>query len=466
MKNAFTILLLSLTCLYLNAQVSFVAELVEGATGTDQITEGAKLDESTHIFSVRGDLGSEPYIINEEGVSQLIDLVDGDGGSGPGNFTYYEGAVYFTANSDMGGRIWKTDGTTEGTVPAFDLGDESTSRFDFSEILVSRSGIMYFRYINSLYAYDGTGLTMLEHTSDILLEKVDNYNDYPWCLYGDGIALVNYEDFNAVLLTVTGSTVETVGNLPYDGTFDAHFGLEAYEGGLTFSVKSFDDNVEGTYAYNFSNNQATKLSDDQFALRTAFEGLSGSFDDTEVVMYDATTKSATVVHTTDDMTSMVSDGLYTFYFAESELGSPFSVSDLFAYDHNAKTVSPIGSVDDRISQSIVPLTVVNDELYFFADIEDGIGRELYKYALNFTASSKEEILQELTLNTLGNSRFSISASSNEEMLVEVFTLSGQMMSSYSSYTSGDIVEVPQNGSIYLISVSQKGNQKTFRVVGE
>ena len=82
----------------------------------------------------------ELYSITSNGVELISDINPGELDSDITHMTYYDGLIYFIANDGNGHRIWVTDGTTEGTEIAFDLGDMTTIRSSFTAFQIASNG--------------------------------------------------------------------------------------------------------------------------------------------------------------------------------------------------------------------------------------------------------------------------------------------------------------------------------------
>jgi trimeric autotransporter adhesin len=115
-------------------------------TGVAAITHGsqsAALNISTNAGTIVLNLTSFLY-----GVDVLNDIVSGTSGSNPANFTVMGSTVFFTANDGTNGNeLWKTDGTTGGTVMVKDINGVGSSN---PQNLTVMNGTLYFT------ANDGT----------------------------------------------------------------------------------------------------------------------------------------------------------------------------------------------------------------------------------------------------------------------------------------------------------------------
>lgn len=475
------LLLLSLfllSNLSIDAQAELVHEFFPGSDGTTIYTDftgtfnqetSVKVSDDIILFSAKGELGLELHKIDKGQLTVVKDLKIGEESSTPQYLTVFEDVIYFIAEGDSGARIYRTNGTSEGTEIAFQLGDVDTKSNDFSELLVGRDDRLYFEYNDNIYTYQNDILTQVMHTNSISAGGSFNQNDYKWALYKDGVVVLDVFDGVLYLLSIIDNVVEELATVPWDGGFDRHFGIESFEGGVFFSIESFDEQVMGhyvflestgsvnkigsggnirseylsdnscvvsgydggTYIFNSSNPEGLEIHDDfgpaysgaNWERERLFEGLlfvgaGGTFDDNEILFYENNSTTANLVHTTDNMSSMKTDGSYTFYFGESELGDKFDDEDLFAFNHDTKEVSPIKTLfDTPFNTNITPLGVIDEELYFFAKLDNEIGLELYKIDLGFRTAVEAEEIDKITLKNLGNNAYVINYKSNKPLYV-------------------------------------------------
>ena len=524
MKIIYTLLLLLWIPITNYAQAELVFEFVPGPDGTTVFTDftgtynqatSVKLNDEIIIFSAKGDLGQELYKVENVELFLVKDLLSGDGDSKPQYFTIYEDLAYFHAIGDDGARIYSTDGSAEGTMVAFDLGDESTTQSDFSEFLIGRDGRLYFAYENDIYTYFGNELQMIDETTvDLRVFKSSNPNDYFWALYKTGIITIGLKDGDQYLYSIIDNQVEELVQIPVDGSFDTKFALESFDGGAYFSIESFDENVEGDYVFSEESGTLTKigpggsyyrserlgdnaciisgynggvylfdndnmngksLNNDFSTVVTGenwkrerlengvfFAGSGGIFDDTDLFYVENNADFATKVHTNDEISKMKTDGSYTFYFGESEQGDSFSDEDLFVFNHNTKTVSSLVTLTDLpFSTRITPLGTIANELYFFGIMNDEIGKELYKIDIGFSVSTKDitpAVSWELVQN--GDS-YIVSSSEDAQITIKVITLDGKLLEKISAHTNRPIT-ITHSGFL-LISVAHEDTVQTFKI---
>jgi len=523
MRHFYALLLITLFHFSLSSQAELVMEFVPGSDGTTVYTDfsgtynqatSVKLSESLILFSAKGALGQELYKIDNGEVSVVRDLMTGAEDSDPEYLTVYNGMAYFIAEGDEGGRIYKTDGTEGGTQIAFELGDADTKTYHFSEFLIGRDGRLYFAFDGSIYTYDNSTLTKIEHSNTLSAGGSFNQNDYKWALYKEGVLVLDVNEGELFLLSIIDNQVEELATAPYDDGFDRQFAVESFEGGVFFSLESFDSNVEGDYVYKESTGTVKRISDggyhrseyidEKSCVVSGFKGATylfnadhkegielnnsqafsyaggtwernrlsngllyvgagGTFDDTEIYFIARNSNTAELVHTTDDMSRMKTDGSYTFYFAESELGDSFEDEDLFAFNHTTQEVSPIKTLfDTPFNTSITPLGVIDQELYFFGIMDNEVGLELYKLGIGFNTSTNDfDSPLNIALSNFGNGQFRIESEPNEELNIAVMSVDGRLLEEI-NVGANTVFEVRSKGMV-LISVETKKGIKTFKI---
>lgn len=141
------------------------------------------------------------------GTRFVKDIIAGNEGSRPGVdsrmwFTEFNGELYFPANnSDIGDyQLYKTDGTTDGTVRVLDTPLEPGDCSEAPGVVLD--GKLFTDFDCNMSVFDGTNVTTLSNSGDMC---------YSWCaapLAFDGnVFYIDYVD-NENALWVTDGTVE------------------------------------------------------------------------------------------------------------------------------------------------------------------------------------------------------------------------------------------------------------------
>ncbi|MEQ8790122.1 MAG: Ig-like domain-containing protein [Pirellulaceae bacterium] len=136
-----------------------VADLFPGTDGVDPNSSnptGLTVVGSQLFFAATDDDGTELWKSNGTagGTMMVKDLFPGDDGGGiansssPGQLTNVDGVLFFTAQDDNGLELWKSDGTTDGTVMVEDIfaGDDGGGVANSSSPsnLVNVGGTLFF----------------------------------------------------------------------------------------------------------------------------------------------------------------------------------------------------------------------------------------------------------------------------------------------------------------------------------
>ena len=246
MKTYFTIL----TCfIFLNLTIAQQPELFidfnEGENSSLASSESAYLGTDI-IMTVQSDeFGEEPAIISNGSFMVLKDINAGELDSDVREYISYNGHVYFTAKDEENGfAVWKTDGTTEGTVMDFKLEDEPNARPGY--YIIAADGGMYYDYGTFIYRTDGNEHKAV-YTGGYLGYNYANAS-YTYSTYKDGIAFMrkNSDDSYTAIYVNENESVElaTTEDL---GFFGSAIGVAELEGGLMFSVD--DSDYDGLYVY-------------------------------------------------------------------------------------------------------------------------------------------------------------------------------------------------------------------------
>ena len=86
-------------------------------------------------------------------VPTLIDIVTGSGGASPSNLTNVNGTLFFKAyDASNGSELWKSDGTTAGTVLVKDIRAGSVG--SSPKFLTNVNGTLFFNANNGTNGYE------------------------------------------------------------------------------------------------------------------------------------------------------------------------------------------------------------------------------------------------------------------------------------------------------------------------
>lgn len=193
--------------------------ILESKFGTPQLLKDlAPGDTYPHDFYPVGDLtvfvaetpnrGHELFVTDgtEAGTMMIADINPGPDGSFPGQFTTFNGEVFFVAETGFNERIWSTDGTVAGTVvrldPVLALG------VDDPFALTPGSDLLYFVAQGGAYSFD----PLTDTGTDLLLDDIDGFNSiYP---VGNNVLFLDDDDENLYAYTGTPGVFDIVAQVP------------------------------------------------------------------------------------------------------------------------------------------------------------------------------------------------------------------------------------------------------------
>lgn len=121
---------------------------------------------SNVVYSMAGSAGIEPWVSDGETASMLKDIVPGTTGSHPFPYAEWKGHLYFGANTGTGRDLWRTDGTTAGTVKLHDLPQNTGAIVAGPITFAGTSDLLYFWHSRTdqrttdheLWVYDPTAV--------------------------------------------------------------------------------------------------------------------------------------------------------------------------------------------------------------------------------------------------------------------------------------------------------------------
>lgn len=238
------------TCLIFSAfsQANLIKDFYTGQqNGIPEWKESSALLGDMMIFAAASEAyGAELYKTVNGNAFLIKDLVEGTSGSDPSSFVYYNGLVYFSAKDATGKYdIYSTDGTAGNTQKVIDLGAND----HVYEFFVAANGKLYFNIGYDLYVSDGTA----SGTSEIIIPGFVNF-DNSWVYastnivnYLNGVAFHGYQDKTYYIFYHNGSELDTLHKFTA-GTFTNVLGPVAVSNGLVYATQdSFEDEVVGLF---------------------------------------------------------------------------------------------------------------------------------------------------------------------------------------------------------------------------
>jgi ELWxxDGT repeat protein len=310
------------------------------------------------------------------------------GGSNPGDFVKTDHYVYFTSDSEMYGReLWRTDGTSEGTLLVKDIyaGSEASNPVNLTAV----GDLIYFTIDDeSLWVSDGSaaGTAKLhETTNTTILGSVKGK------LVFTGNSPMNGNELWFTDGTLEGTVVKDIRPGVTSTTFGSSFALlndlyfSADDGVHGVEIWKTDGSVEGTSMVKDLSSGSSMI--EQIARTSSlvcFVYTSGEFG-RELYKTDGTAGGTSLVK--DLSLGAASSSFEHFssvnnilYFSASSSGADAKGFEMYRSDGTATGTFMLKDIYSGITSSL-PNTFVpdveNNRMYFFAD-NDILGRELWK----------------------------------------------------------------------------------------
>lgn len=442
------------------------------------------------IFPIVGDeVGQEVAILKNGELSVLKDVNPGAASSQPKYFTEFKGKVFFSAFDETnGGALWITDGTTDGTTLFFDPGTHPTSRPE--GLIVSASGYLYYTYDNELFRTDGEQNESIFSGVEFLTASVQNSNNY--ATYGEDVAfLTQAADDTVRLYAVEGSEAVLLGQTAETSNYADVFGLSEVKAGLIFGLDdSFNDDTDGTYVYQKSDESLSKIAINDNPVRRlhpftdslalAWVGGEGFFG------LNGVTGEEELLHASSSVTSVqgagiehaVYQGKVAFAVAEGSFGDNFLVYsngsaagsqplfEISTYFSNVLAAGKYAFIASGTSNGYEPelyyvnledgtyenffnfsessvepdavllLGVQNNRLYFLSNLDTSIGRELYYLDLDVevTTDVHDHLPEPAFQVKMMPSAFEVLADEFGQVQVRVYTQDGRLLESLQTPT--------------------------------
>lgn len=488
-----------------------VADLNPGVTDAfDQSNyRGAYVGNNIVFPANNGTSGLELYILKAGKISLLKDINPGQNGSSPIGFTALNGKLYFTAfDSSKGGALWVTDGTTEGTQMVADV-SSSTSNVHPAGLTLAKSGFLYFSMDQKLFRSDGTtqGTAEVPGASKVELSPNREYAGRKVCTYNNGIAFLT-QDNQTMRLWKAEEKAELLSEIKSSSFFFDFYGLTQVKVGLAFGANSsFDASFNGLYVFQAQKDTLIKLPINNKA--NADIGRTMVFNDTLLVGLERATGYFSTDGTPEGTQILSSSrpsflvqrepiphikaGKYLF-FRESEgtFSQNFSVTDgtrtgtkpmaspdkpftsefisiggyVFWAVGTSNNFSPEiwqGRPSTRTAtklytftggspiNSIIPLGVQDNKLYFISRMNSSVGAELHSLNLNVVITSTKEPTNQsaYSLKNYGSQLSITSAEGVEKVQVNIYDLLGRKIKAFKTET-GSTLEVNLPKNIYLV----------------
>ncbi|GEM_PF-1223638 len=459
--------------------------------------------------------GYEPYVLKNGSLELLLDISTGMESSSPTEFTIFNNKVYFTAYDPInGGALWSTDGTSAGTVLAFDpSANNSTARP--KGLTVAKNGALYFSYENKLYKSFGTTATTNIVPGGETVDFSENwaYQGVNYTPYEDGVAFIS-EDNKILKLWYADDSIIKLGEVACESFFYDYYGINQVKDGLVFGARSsFDPAFGGLYHYSPTGDslhklpingnldaeigRIFKLNEDRVivvAWGTGFISVDGMAANNQVVSTNLPNylgQGTPLFHAIvgewavfleKEVFSSGQNILATNGFSNSSsiiaMPQTYIISNFISYGNFALWASgisngftpqiwyanPANGTSGKLYEhpqgsfslnSIIMLGVQDNKLYFFSNIDANLGRELYYLPLNLTPAKEKKEMESYSITNKGREILVSAPDPNLELNVNVFDAAGRLITNKTVQSNGSFSLDGVNGVFYI--EAQAGN---------
>jgi len=513
MKVLYTLVVTAIYTVALAQQPELVSDFNPGAEDSYAFLDAAYLGDDI-IMTIRTEaVGDEIAVLSDGVVSVLKDINPGPEDGDPRSHINFNNQVYFSAFDESNGyAIWRTDGTPEGTVMDF---DPSETNANIRAMIVADDGNLYYNHDGKVYRCDG--VDHVEVFDGASLGFVFQQGAFNYCKYEEGIAFIvkNDDDSFSVYHIQDDESTELARTEEY-GFFTDGYGIMPVTGGLAFNVEDsgandlffydaatatltsvlvggstsaairiFDmENGTGIGYFNgkgyqsFSGTETEKIFEASsigvnqgqsivVAIRNehaAFVADEGVFGDAYLVYTDGTAAGTeNLIEVQPYQSRMIQYGRYGF-FADGT--SNFFDPVIYQVDMEEGTVSEVYSYDQSSNNtnSIRPIGVQGGFLYYFSNLDQTVGTELYRIELDIVSAvditSDSQLSYEVVQSGAGLQILSDDRSSVD---VAIFSTSGtQILTSRVVTNSTFEFDVPTG--LYYVQIRDSSGHSTKQVL--
>ena len=316
--------------------------------------------------------GWELYVtdLTQQGTDMFMNI--GQGSSNPREFTIYNDILYFSAQESnlIGDELWRTDGTTQGTMMVKDLCTESSGGSP-SRLIVFQDSLYFSAYADGiggeLWVSDGTEAGTVVR-ADINLEPGMGSFPDAFMPYGNGLVFTATDSSHGrELWTMTNDSVYMIKDVWPDGDGLSYARFHEYNDVLYFKAKT-----------------------SQFGDRIMYRS-----DGTEAGTYEVTTWDAASIEEPSSFVNWNGDMIFIAENQNTENSQFWILDEDSIYPRRLFPDSVVGwsSVGQ---QNLVPF---GDDLYFVSSLIDSLGSELYRLTTDPT------VVSSVTENAVHNSSF-------------------------------------------------------------
>lgn len=522
MKTIYSILI-AITFFSLNLNAQLPELVVDFNVGSDDgfsnwNYEGEYLGDDIIIPIISSSVGEELAIISDGQVSILKDIYPGTEGSEPRDFTLYKGEIYFAAKaSEDNFELWKTNGTADGTQMVFDPGTSTFARP--SAFVVGQNEWMYFGYDGKIFRTDGTTHEEIYDGATLGFDFANASQNY--CAYKNGIAFLHKNDDDSFsILAIDDDEAVELARTAETEFFADGFGLATVTDGLMFSIN--DSDVDGIYVYNENDQSLTILpienenlpsrrtinfNDD---INISWIGTKGYYivngkQNEEQSIFATNNNSATqgerILYTkyNDKAVFVVSEGFWGeeyLMISDGTVAGTENLTELQSYQSNIAAYNEYAYIASGVSnlfepdlyqvnlatgefellhaftessnniESVRPIGVQNNKLYFLSNLDATIGLELYSIQLDI-ASSTNDLFPGLDFNLVQiDNSLEIKMKQTENLQIAIYNTSGTLLFNR-SLQSNEPFDIDFPTGIYYLHIEQDKKQASipFHLLG-
>lgn len=102
------------------------------------------------------------------------------------------------------------------------MGVDDVSVVDYIVFFVNNDEL-FFVFDGIVYIYDGLVLNEIDYEGDILVYVIFVFNFFVWCIYKEGIVIMNYNGSLWDMLYIYGNMVENLFNFEIDDFFKGFY---------------------------------------------------------------------------------------------------------------------------------------------------------------------------------------------------------------------------------------------------
>ena len=329
----------------------------------------------------------------------LLKDINPSGSSAPNGFTYFNGEIYFSAantisRSSSNAELWKTDGTSAGTVLVKEINPNSITGSNPTELTVYNNKLYFIADDGTngkeLWSTDGTepGTTMVKHINTSGSADVSELTLFNGQIYFQANDGVTFSELWSSDGTEAGTSIvkdiSASASAPYDLTiYDNTLFFVANDGTHGYELWKTDGTEAGTLLVKDINTEGTSNSENLHAGPNAlyFTANEGTYNK-ELWKSDGTEAGTVLVKDIYPGSSQSNPNTYFNYNGKVYFKANDGTHgvELWATDGTEAGTVLVDDIWDQDTQNSDPRNfVIYNNTLLFSAARAGIGRELFKY---------------------------------------------------------------------------------------